>query len=134
MQAIRVERRRAPDLRWVHHLALLSAIGFLFTWVVGGRAPAAVQLAERLPSRFLAPPSAPAQDWMPVRVPVRTTIAPEPVLAQGTYGESEQVNGAGASTAQMRGSAARWLQVQDKTRLFAAPEPGAQADVEVPRS
>src|SRR5215212_7870334 len=113
MQAIRVERRRTSDVRWVHHLALLSALGFLFTWVVGGRAPVAVQLAERLPSRFLAPPSAPAQDWMPVRVPVRTTIAPDPVLAQGPYIESERLSTTDTAVP-VRGAVARWVQAQDK--------------------
>lgn len=134
MQAIRVDRRRTPDVRWVHHLALLSALGFLFVWIVGARAPATVQLAERLPARFLAPPSAPSQDWMPVRVPVRTTIAPEPVLAQGTYTETERFSAIGTVDTPVHSAVARWVQAQDKTRLFAAPEPGASAEIEVPRA
>ncbi|MDP8923590.1 MAG: C39 family peptidase [Chloroflexota bacterium] len=134
MQAIRVDRRRTPDLRWLHHLALLSALGFLFVWVVGGRTPETAQLAEQFPSRFLAPPSAPAQDWMPVRIPVRTTIAPEPVLAQGSHAEAEtQRLGATEAAVPVRGTVARWVQAQDKTQLLAAPEPGAAAEAEVPR-
>ena len=133
MQAIRVERRRTPDTRWVHHLALLSVLGFLFAWVVAGRAPVPVQLAERLPSRFLAPPSAPAQDWVPVRVPVRTTIAPDPVLAQGPSVESERLNTADAA-APVRGVVSQWVQARETMRLFAAPEASAPAEVEIPRS
>ena len=134
MQAIRVNQRRTPDVRWVHHIALLSALGFLFAWIVGARAPASVQLAERLPSHFLAPPSAPVQDWMPVRVPVRTTIAPDQVLAQGSYSEIERLSTTEAMAAPVRGTVARWVQAQDKTRLFAAPAPDAPAEVEIPRA
>ena len=135
MQAIRVDRRRAPDVRWVHHLALLSALGFLFVWVVGGQAPATVQFAERLPSRFLAPPSAPSQDWMPVRVPVHTTIAPEPVLAQGPYVEPERLGATSAlGETPVRGVVTPWVQAQQEMQLLAAPDPGAATAIEVPRS
>ena len=135
MQAIRVDRRPTPNVRWAHHLAVLTVLGFLFVWTIGGRAPATVQLAERLPSSFLAPPSAPAQDWMPVRVPVRTTIAPDPLLARGPYTDAEGLAAAGApEAAPVRGAVTQWVQVQEKMRLLAAPEPGAAAAVEVPRS
>src|SRR6266496_1138426 len=81
MQAIRAERRRSYDARWLHHLSLLAALGLLFTWVTTSRPQATAQLAEHLPGRFLAPPSSPAQEWLPVRVPVRTTITPDPAQA-----------------------------------------------------
>jgi hypothetical protein len=133
MQAIRVERRRAPDARWLHHLLVLSAVGAMFLWVVGGRSPAGTELARSLPTPFLAPPSAPAREWMPVRVPVRTTIAQDPLLAQGPYADAER-HAAGSAQAQgsVRGVVAQWVQAQDKTTLLAAPEPDAARAVEVP--
>src|SRR5437868_2135933 len=77
MQAVRVDGR-PPDTRWLHHLSLLGALGLLLASVVIGRQQGPAELAQRLPGRFLAPPGSPAQEWLPVRVPVRTTITPDP--------------------------------------------------------
>jgi len=143
MQAIRVDRRRAPEVRWPQHLAVLSTLGLLFVWVVGGQPGAVVPFVERLPSRFLAPPSAPAQDWMTVRVPVRTTVAvaPDPRVAQVTRGDAEVAEvlvTVGASeaiaSAPVRGAEAAWVRAQQKTRLFAAPDAGAVTERDVPQS
>ncbi len=77
MQAVRADRRRSLDTRWVQHLSLLCAVGFLFTWLVTAR-PQPSELVAGLPVRFLAPPSAPAREWRPVRVPVRTSAPRDP--------------------------------------------------------
>src|SRR5215213_11158231 len=77
MQAVPLQRRTL-DTRWLQHLSLLSVLGLLFTSVVVTRHQATAELAQRLPGSFLAPPGSPAQDWLPVRVPVRTTITPDP--------------------------------------------------------
>src|SRR5918995_5406337 len=79
MQAVRAERRRPSlDTRWLQHLSLLSVLCLLFTSVVFSRQQGSAELAQHLPGRFLAPPGSPAQEWLPVRVPVRTTITPDP--------------------------------------------------------
>jgi len=78
MQAVRAERHRPIDARWLQHLSLLSVLGLLFTSVVISRHPGTAELAQRLPGKFLAPPGSPVQDWLPVRVPIRTTITPDP--------------------------------------------------------
>src|SRR3954471_11618534 len=78
MQAVRAERRRPPDTRWLQHFSLLSVLCLLFMSAVVSRHPATAELAQRLPGRFLAPPGSPVQDWLPVRVPIRTTITPDP--------------------------------------------------------
>jgi hypothetical protein len=77
MQAVRADRRRSLDTRWIAHLSLLSAAGFLFSWLVTVR-PQSSDLAAGLPATFLAPPSAPSQEWRPVRVPVRTSGPRDP--------------------------------------------------------
>jgi hypothetical protein len=77
MQAVRADRRRSPDTRWIAHLSLLSAVGLLFSWLVTAR-PHPSDLVAGLPTTFLAPPSSPAQEWRPVRVPVRTSGPRDP--------------------------------------------------------
>ena len=78
MQAIRVAERKPPELRWLQPLALLGALAFLFTCVVTVRSPGVPGSVERPSVVFLAPPSGPAQDWLPVRVPVRTNVTRDP--------------------------------------------------------
>src|SRR6266540_6830785 len=100
MQAVRVERRRPLDARWLQHLLLLAALGLLFTSIAAGRTQATAELAERLPGRFLAPPSTPAQEWQPIRVPVRTQITPDPVQAAAVAAaDATLAASTGASTA-----------------------------------
>ena len=50
MQAVRVERRRPVDTRWLQHLSLLSALGLLFTSIVSGSPGSRAELAERVVS------------------------------------------------------------------------------------
>src|SRR4051812_39719544 len=78
MQAVRAERRRSYDARWLQHLSILAALGLLFTWVTTSRPQATAQLAQHLPGPFRAPPSSPAKEWVRVRVPARPTITPDP--------------------------------------------------------
>ena len=145
MQAVRAERRRSVDARWLQHLALLAALCLLFTWVTTARPQAAAQLAEQIPGRFLAPPGSPAQEWLPVRVPVRTTITPDPSqTAQSTVevagdalvsaaGSSALVASAGTGARPTRGPAISWVQAHRKTALFSAPDDSAPREVEIPQ-
>src|SRR5215212_10091136 len=135
MQAVRTERRRPPvDTRWLQHLSLLSVLCLLFTSVVVGRQQGSVEFAQHLPGRFLAPPGSPAQEWLPVRVPVRTTVTPDPTQpnlapAVDSLTASTLVETTLAS-AQPR---LEWVQAHRKTALFATPEPGAPRETDVPQ-
>src|SRR3954451_7705343 len=125
MQAVRAERRRSPDVRWLQHLSLLAAMGLLFTWVTTTRPQATAQLAEPLPGRFLAPPSSPAQEWLPVRVPVRTTIPPDPaqVAQAGVTAASEALaSPLDVNAVTPTGPALEWVQAHRKTALFSTPD------------
>jgi hypothetical protein len=138
MQAVRVERRRPVDSRWLQHLALLGALFLLFTSVVIGRSQAGVQIAERLPGRFLAPPGSPAQDWLPVRVPVRTTITPDPIRPSAAPPADPAVlaNGAAAITDATLAAAippAEWVQAHRKTALYADPDTAAPRATDIPQ-
>lgn len=143
MQAIRMERRRPVDARWVQHLSLLSALGLLFASVVVSRTPATADLASRLPGNFLAPPGSPAQEWLPVRVPVRTKITPEPVVAQAGA-EAGAQTGLGPqavpdAVALADGTLAAavprvaWVQAHRKTALFATPDTEAPRETDIPQ-
>src|SRR5262245_46944425 len=124
MQAVRFERRRLPvETRWLQHFSLLSVLCLLFTSIVIGRQQGSVELARTLPGRFLAPPGSPAQEWLPVRVPVRTTITPDPTqqnlappVDATTLAEQTLASG-------QRGP--EWVQAHRKTALYATPEAGA---------
>ena len=138
MQAVRVDRKRWLDPRWLQHLSLLSAVGLLFSWTVAARSPA-IQLADGLPLNFLAPPSAPAQDWRPIRVTVRTgpqrdaspaAVAGVPPLAEASAPEAARRL---ADAAPRAGDAAQWVQAHRRTALLAAPELGAAPAAEVPQ-
>jgi hypothetical protein len=128
MQAIRMERRRPADARWVQHLALLSALGLLFTSVVMSRAPATAELAGRLPGSFLAPAGTPAQEWLPVRVPVRTTITPD--LATQAVPDAVALADGTLAAAVPR---VAWVQAHRKTALFATPDTEAPRQSEIPQ-
>src|SRR5436190_17063104 len=135
MQAVRLERRRSPDTRWLQHLSLLGALSLLFASAVISRPQASSQIAEPLPGSFLAPPSSPAQEWLPVRVPVRTTITPDPALAAQvaqaatTTAASEALESSLDTNtlipAGLTGPAVEWVQAHRKTALFVAPDDGA---------
>jgi peptidase C39-like protein len=125
MQAVRADRKRLPDARWLQHLSLLSAVGFLFSWVVAARPQAAVQLVEGLPVHFLAPPSTPAQEWRPIRVPVRTSRPPDPSPPP------LQVTGLPTLEAPIVGG--HWVQAHRRTALLATPEDGAAREFELPQ-
>src|SRR3954453_10807332 len=117
MQAIPLQRRRSLDTRWLQHLSLLSVLGLLFTSVVVTRQQATAELAQHLPVSFLAPPSSPAQEWLPVRVPVRTAITPDPsqlaAAAATALTAPDNVNAltSGAATA---GPRVEWVQAHRK--------------------
>ena len=132
MQAVRVERRRPIDARWLQHLSLLSALGLLFASVVVSRSPATADLAARLPGHFLAPPGSPAQEWQPVRVPIRTTIAREAAPANAVT----PVDSAALAEATLAGALtprAQWVQAHRKSALYVDPIPGATAETDVPQ-
>lgn len=134
MQAVRVERRRSPDTRWFQHLSLLAALGLLFTSVISSRPQATGELADRLPGRFLAPPGSPAQEWLPVRVPVRTTITPDPVqVAAGAPTDTLALADGAPPSAAQAVSRVEWVQTHRKTALYAAPDAAAPREVEVPQ-
>src|SRR3954452_150833 len=120
MQAVRTERRRSTDdIRWLQHLSLLSVLCLLFTSAVVSRQPATAELAQRLPGRFLAPPGSPVQDWLPVRVPIRTTITPDPTqqnLAPPV--DAPTMANATLAAAQPR---PEWVQAHRKTALYSTP-------------
>lgn len=142
MQAVRVERRRPVDTRWLQHLSLLSALGLLFTSIVVGSPATTAEFAERLPGHFLAPPGSPAQEWLPVRVPVRTTIRPQ---APPLTGVSPVVDANGALVVGTSGALAEstlsgavpprveWVQAHRKSALYADPDAGASRQTDVPQ-
>jgi Peptidase_C39 like family len=133
MQAVRVERRPL-DTRWLHHLSLLSALGLLFASVVVSRPQATAELAERLPGHFLAPPGSPAQEWLPVRVPVRTTIRPEPAPQNVVAGMPVDAPSMAAAT--LVGAVpprTQWAQAHRKSALYADPDAGADRRTDVPQ-
>src|SRR5215212_4976543 len=137
MQAIPLQRRRTLDMRWLQHLSLLSVLGLLFTSVVVTRQQATAELAQRLPGSFLAPPGSPAQEWLPVRVPVRTTVTPDPTQ-QNVAPSVDSVGAIDAATlAATTLAAARprleWVQAHRKTALFATPEAGAPRESDIPQ-
>ena len=132
MQAVRVERRRSVDTRWLQHLLLLSALGLLFTSVVIGRPQATAELAERLPGHFLAPPGSPAQEWLPVRVPVRTTITPDPTQQNA----ARPIDGVTLAETTLAGAVSprvEWVQAHRKSSLYVDPDTGASRETDVPQ-
>ncbi|MFN8633841.1 MAG: C39 family peptidase [Chloroflexota bacterium] len=137
MQAVRMERRRPADTRWLQHLALLGALGLLLTSVVAGQPQASVQIADQLTGRFLAPPGSPAQEWLPVRVPVRTTITPDPVVAKAPPSADipVQASASGQIEATLVAAVPRaeWVQAHRRTALYADPDSGAAHDADVPQ-
>ncbi len=136
MQAVRVDRRRSTDARWLQHLSLLSALGLLFTSIVIGRPEATARLAERIPGVFLPPPGSPAQEWLPVRVPVRTTITPDPTQ-QNTASPSttSPVDAVALADGTLAAAVPRvdWVQAHRKTALYAEPAEGAPREIDVPQ-
>lgn len=138
VQAVRVERRRPLDARWLHHLSLLAALGLLFTSITAGRTQATAELTERLPGRFLAPPSTPAQEWQPIRVPVRTQITPDPVQSVAAVTAAGEALSAPSDVNAVPsigrpGPAVEWVQAHRKSALFAEPNASAQREVEIPQ-
>ena len=132
MQAIRVERRRPLDPRWLQHLTLLGAVGFLLSWVVAARPEAARQLTASFPVSFLAPPSMPAREWQPVRVPVRTSTVrdPAPPASVGVPRVAEQGASVAAAAAQF---GEQWVQTHRRTVLMSAPEDSSARELDVPQ-
>src|SRR4051794_12958153 len=134
MQAVRTEPRKSTDARWLQHLFMLASLGLLFTWVVTTRPHATAQLPRPLPGSSLAPPSSPAQEWLPVRVPVRTAITADPsqvaaaaAVALTAPGDANAL-ASGAATA---GPRVEWVQAHRKTALFAAPDDAAPRETEI---
>jgi hypothetical protein len=134
MQAVRAERRRLPDTRWLQHISLLSVLCLLFTSAVISRHPATAELAQRLPGRFLPPPGTPAQDWLPVRVPVRTTITPDPTQ-QNLAPSIDAVTASTAAETTLASAqpSPAWVQAHRKTALFATPQSDAAREAEIPQ-
>ncbi|MCC6176910.1 MAG: C39 family peptidase [Chloroflexi bacterium] len=130
MQAVRVDRKKSLDSRWFQHLALLGSLGALFAWIVAIHPRPPIELGDRFPTAFLAPPSAPSQEWLPVRVPVRTTTAPDPrqVAASPNSAPSVEAVAIPPSTAPTG-----WVQAHRKTALFALPDASALAEAEIPQ-
>jgi hypothetical protein len=130
MQAVRAERRPL-DTRWLQHFSLLSVLGLLFISVVVTRHPVTAELAQRLPGRFLAPPGSPAQDWLPVRVPVRTTITPDPTQPN----LAPPVDATTLAEATLAAAVPRpeWVQAHRKTALYATPGTDATREAEIPQ-
>ena len=136
MQAIRVERKRSTDARWVQHLSLLAAVAFLFSWVTALRSPVTAELVERLPIGLLGPPSTSSQDWRPIKVPARTAAQRETWddSVQAVQPAAELPAGAlNASVAATAGDGAQWVQAHRRAPLRTAPEPGAVPELEVPQ-
>jgi hypothetical protein len=131
MQAVRAERHRPTDARWLQHLSLLSVLCLLFTSAVVSRHPATAELAQRLPGRFLPPPGTPAQDWLPVRVPVRTTITPDPT--QQNLAPPIDATTAAETTLAGAQPHPAWVQAHRKTALFATPAPDGARETEIPQ-
>ncbi|MGE3270424.1 MAG: C39 family peptidase [Chloroflexota bacterium] len=136
MQAIRVERRRPADARWLQHLSLLSALGLLFTSIVLTRPEGSAEIASGLPGRFLAPPGSPAQEWLPVRVPVRTTVTPDPAAAQAAAQAAPPVpDPVILADGTLAAAVPRvdWVQAHRKTALFSMPDTQAARESEIPQ-
>src|SRR3954452_16548937 len=136
MQAVRTERRRPTDTRWLQHLSLLSVLCLLFTSAVVSRHPATADLAQRLPGRFLAPPGSAVQDWLPVRVPVRTTITPDPTqqnLAPSIDARPIDAPKAAETTLAAAQPRPEWVQAHRKTALFSTPEADAPRETDIPQ-
>jgi hypothetical protein len=131
MQAVRVERRRPTDTRWLQHLSLLSALGLLFTSVVIGRPQATAELADQLPRRFLAPPGSPAQEWLPIGVPVRTTVTPDPTQQNAMPPVDAVTLADGTLAAAVPPTA--WVQAHRTTALYVDPDAGAAREADVPQ-
>ena len=139
MQAIRVDRQRTFQLRWLHHLVLLGTLAFLFTWMVTTHPPVVPASAARPSIGFLSPPCAPAQEWLPVRVPVRTSVTPDPpapmaVVPPGVHEATVAVLPAAERT--VIGTVSRveqWVQAHRRSALHSAPEDGAANEIEVPQ-
>ena len=148
MQAVRVERSRSLQPRWLQHLALLAAVGSLFSWVVAVRSPAS-QLVDGVPLGILAPPGSPSQEWRPIRVPVRTATGREtwpgevavvpPSVDAATREAAQGLGDAGqrvSQAAQVVSQAAQgvqWVQAHRRTTLLTAPEPNAAPTFEIPQ-
>lgn len=139
VQAIRVEQKRPVELRWVQHAALLTALATLFGWGLAVRSQVVPLPAEHAAIGFLAPPSAPAQVWQPVRVPVRTSVTPDPTLAASTGVPAAGDLLAGlttlpdGSTVNAITGAPQWVQAHRRAPLLTAPEEGAARELEVPQ-
>src|SRR6266540_6665789 len=131
MQAVRAERRRPVDTRWLHHLSLLSVLCLLFASAVIGRQQGSVDLAQRLPGRFLAPPGSPAQEWLPVWVPVRTTVTPDPT--QQNLAPPVDATTLADQTLAAAQPRPEWGQAHRKTALYATPESGAAHETDIPQ-
>ncbi len=135
MQAVRIERRRPQPTRWPQHLSLLGALGLLFTSIVISRSPAAEQLSQALPARFLAPPGSPAQEWLPIRVPVRTNVTPDPVQAVAQTAGGAPIDAVAAADGTLAAAVPRvdWVQAHRKTSLFTAPDANAARETDIPQ-
>lgn len=139
MQAIRVGQQKPFELRWLQHLALLSVLAFLFNWVVTTRPRVVPASVERPPVGFLMPPSAPAQQWIPVRVPVRTKVTPDPSPPVAVSPPSiDETTAASLSPVDMVNvgvavGGEQWVQAHRRSALRTAPEDGAAPELEVPQ-
>jgi len=131
MQAVRAERRRPVDTRWLHHFSLLGVLCLLLTSVVIGRQQGTAELAQRLPGRFLAPPGSPAQEWLPVRVPVRTQVTPDPT--QQNLAPPVDATTLAEQTLASAKPHPDWVQAHRKTALYVTPEAGAERESDVPQ-
>src|SRR5215211_5483159 len=132
MQAVRAERRRPPvDTRWLQHFSLLSVLCLLFASAVAGGQQGSVELAQHLPGRFLAPPGSPAQEWLPVKVPVRTTITPDPT--QQNLAPPVDATTLAEQTLASAQPSPEWVQAHRKTALYATPESGAEREADIPQ-
>ena len=131
MQAVRAERRRPVDTRWLQHFSLLGVLCLLLTSVVVGRQQGTAELAQRLPGRFLAPPGSPAQEWLPVRVPVRTQVTPDPT--QQNLAPPVDATTLAEQTLASAQPHPDWVQAHRKTALYVTPEASAERETDVPQ-
>jgi hypothetical protein len=90
-----------------------------------------VELAQHLPGRFLAPPGSPAQEWLPVRVPVRTTITPDPT--QQNLAPPVDATTLAEQTLASAQPRPEWVQAHRKTALYATPESGSDRETDIPQ-
>lgn len=139
MQAIRVDQRSSFELRWLQHLALLGALAFLIGWVVTVRSQPDPQSVGRTGIGYVMPPSAPSQEWIPVRVPVRTRVTPDPSpqLAVSAPSIDETASASLPSVDMVNvgvaAGADQWVQAHRRSALLATPEDGAAPELEVPQ-